>query len=120
ADDARALHGPLVLVAEDADATRLAVVDLHEAGIRDVKQLTGGFDAWKATGYTTEASADVPRDAECIDYLFFVHDRHAGNRAAMRQYLAWETGLLAQLDSDERGSFTVGIPSPAPAGRKHP
>jgi hypothetical protein len=42
--------------------------------------------------------------------LFFVHDRHAGNKAAMRQYLAWETGLLAQLDAQERAEFQVKAP----------
>ena len=49
----------------------------------------------------------MPPDAECIDYLFFVHDRHAGNREAMKQYLAWETGLLAQLDEQDRASFRI-------------
>jgi hypothetical protein len=26
----------------------------------------------------------------------------------MRQYLAWETGLIAQLDAQDRGLFKVG------------
>jgi len=108
AADARATKGTIALVAEDADVARLAASDLRDAGSGDVKQLAGGIGAWKAAGYAIEASADIPPDAECIDYLFFVHDRHAGNRAAMRQYLAWETGLLAQLDEDEKNSFAVG------------
>jgi hypothetical protein len=48
-----------------------------------------------------------PADADCIDFLFFVHDRHEGNAAAARQYLAWETGLLDQLDPQERGMFQL-------------
>jgi hypothetical protein len=40
--------------------------------------------------------------------LFFVHDRHGGNREAMKQYLAWETGLIGQLDAHDRQSFRVG------------
>jgi hypothetical protein len=48
---------------------------------------------------------DVLRDEECIDYLFFVHDRHDGNREAARRYLAWETGLVAQLDDKERAMY---------------
>jgi hypothetical protein len=70
--------------------------------------LEGGIAAWRAAGYPVETSPDAPPDAECIDYLFFVHDRHAGNRAAMRQYLAWETGLLAQLDEQDRRAFRIG------------
>ena len=64
--------------------------------------------AWKRAGCATEASPGTPVDAECIDYLFFVHDRHAGKRDAMRRYLAWETGLIAQLDEQDRNAFRVG------------
>ena len=52
-------------------------------------------------------TADTPSDADCIDFLFFTHDRHDGNAAAARQYLAWELGLLAQLDAQERGVLAV-------------
>ena len=81
---------------------RLAAIDLLEAGVKDVRLLEGGLAAWTAAGYPAEASAESPPDRECIDYLFFVHDRHAGNREAMKQYLAWETGLIAQLDDQDR------------------
>jgi rhodanese-related sulfurtransferase len=98
----------VVLVADEDDVARVAAIDLFEAGVKDVKLLEGGLEAWTAAGYTTEASEDVPPDSECIDYLFFVHDRHAGNHAAMRQYLAWETGLIVQLEKDDRTLFKVG------------
>jgi len=29
----------------------------------------------------------------------------------MRQYLAWETGLIAQLDAQERAAFRLGAPA---------
>ena len=48
----------------------------------------------------------IPGDSDCIDYLFFVHDRHDGNKEAARQYLEWETGLVAQLDEQERNLFS--------------
>jgi 3-mercaptopyruvate sulfurtransferase SseA len=95
-------------VADDENLARLAAIDLREAGATAVKLLDGGFSAWTAAGYATQASPDVPPYRECIDYLFFVHDRHAGNREAMRQYLAWETGLIAQLGEDDRKLFRVG------------
>jgi rhodanese-related sulfurtransferase len=108
AADARKEDHSIVLVAGDTDVARLAAVDLLDAGITDVKLLNGGLAAWAKAGYATEASPEVPPDSECIDYLFFVHDRHAGNREAMKQYLAWETGLMAQLDEQDKASFKVG------------
>jgi len=107
-EDARAAEGAIVLVTADSNIARLAAIDLSEAGINDVKLLEGGLAAWTAAGYATEASPDRPADELCIDYLFFVHDRHAGNREAMKQYLAWETGLIAQLNDEDRKAFHVG------------
>lgn len=106
----RAMHDAgktIVLIAEDAGVARLAAAELLDAGAKDVKLLDGGLAAWTGAGYATVSSPADPPDAECIDHLFFVHDRHAGNREAMRQYLAWETGLIAQLDEQEKASFRV-------------
>jgi 3-mercaptopyruvate sulfurtransferase SseA len=100
-----------VLVTDDADVARLAATELLDVGIKDVQLLDGGLGAWTRAGYATESSPAIPADAECIDYLFFVHDRHAGNREAMKQYLAWETGLVAQLDEEERAAFRVAAPA---------
>jgi len=97
-----------ILVADEVDVARAAAIDLREAGFSDVKILEGGIEAWTQAGYETEASPDVPPDAERIDHLYFVHDRHAGNREAMKQYLAWETGLIGQLDDQDRATFRVG------------
>lgn len=107
---ARHAKSSIVLVAEDADVARLAATELFTAGIHNVKRLDGGIAAWIQAGYVTDASPEVPADSECIDYLFFVHDRHAGNREAMKQYLAWETGLMAQLDEQDKASFRVEAP----------
>ena len=108
--DARAAGKPIVLIADEADVARAAARELHDAGIVDVRLLAGGFAAWQAAGLSVAATAATPANDECIDYLFFVHDRHAGNPAAMRQYLAWETGLLAQLDADDRRTFRIPEP----------
>lgn len=111
-EDARNARDAIVLATANPDVARLAAIDLFDAGITDVKLLDGGMAVWTRAGYPTESSPDRPPDAECIDYLFFVHDRHAGNRGAMQQYLAWETGLLAQLDEEERASFRIPASSP--------
>lgn len=97
-----------VLTAADRRIAELAAIDLAEAGHRDVAWLTGAQPDWRAAGLTIAATPDDPPDADCIDYLFFVHDRHAGNLEACRQYLAWETGLLDQMDDQEKGAFSFG------------
>lgn len=106
--DAAASTGDIVLLAEHQVVACLAAIDLAEAGVTNLKVLDGGLTAWREAGYPAMSSPDSPLDNECIDHLFFVHDRHAGNREAMRQYLAWETGLIAQLDPEDRKLFRVG------------
>jgi hypothetical protein len=98
-----------VLVAEEPELAALAVLDLGEAGIRNVRLLAGNGNstAWRDRGLPIVGTPGRPSDADCIDFLFFAHDRHEGNAAAARQYLAWETGLPDQLDAQERGAFRV-------------
>ena len=101
---AQALQGekrPVVLVADEAAVAQWAALELSG----EVLLLDGGLAAWKQAGLPLQASEDVPSKPQCIDYLFFVHDRHDGNKEAARQYLAWETGLVAQLDAQELAAF---------------
>jgi len=67
---------------------------------------------WAAAGFTLAESPDDPADADAIDYLFFTHDRHSGNREAARAYLGWETGLIDQLDDQERGALRPELSRP--------
>jgi 3-mercaptopyruvate sulfurtransferase SseA len=97
----------VVLISDDPDAAALAALDLAETGCRDIRLLAGGLDAWRDAGLPVEASPDNPPDAECIDFLFFTARRHDNDAEAARQYLTWETGLLAQLDAQERGVFRI-------------
>jgi len=98
----------IVLVADEPPVAALAARDLAEAGHKDIRLLAGGQGAWCAAGLPVAATPELPADADCIDCLFFTHGRYDGNQEAARQYLAWETGLLAQLDPQERGVFRVG------------
>ena len=100
-----------MLVADEPAVAALAALDLAEAGAKDIRLLAGGYEAWRDAGLPVEASPDRPADADCIDFLFFTHGRHDGNAEAARQYLAWETGLLAQLDDQERGVFRLATRS---------
>jgi rhodanese-related sulfurtransferase len=104
------VRGRVVLIADDADVARVVAHDLARAGITQSVMLAGGLRAWHASGLPTEATPDVPPDSDCIDYLFFVHDRHVGNKEAARQYLAWETNLVNIIDHCELSSFRPGTP----------
>ncbi|POR48583.1 rhodanese-like domain-containing protein [Bosea psychrotolerans] len=102
-----AVAGRRLLLAGEANITALAAVDLIEAGAVSVHRIAGDAQAWRNAGLALETSPGAPVDAEAIDFLFFVHDRHDGNLDAARRYLAWEMGLLAQLDDAERGEYRL-------------
>ncbi len=91
----------------DAGAVVCLLPDLKMRGFHRVKWLPLALDVWRSQGIDLVSTPESPADAECIDYLFFVHDRHDGNLEASRRYLAWETGLLAQLDAEERATFAI-------------
>ena len=98
---------PVVLTAADRRLAGLAAIDLGEAGHREISFLSGDEADWHAAGLRLTATPGDPPDADCIDYLFFTHDRHAGNLDACRAYLAWETGLIAEMDEQEKGVFRM-------------
>jgi 3-mercaptopyruvate sulfurtransferase SseA len=97
----------VLIVDDELDVAALAAMDLAEAGVHDVRLLAGGHEAAGAAGLPVVSTPDKPGDADCIDFLFFTHGRHEGNADAARQYLAWEVALVAQLDAQERASFSV-------------
>jgi len=98
----------IVLVADEAAlAAWAAASELAGISPAPLLLLSGGMAAWSAAGLPVEATPALPADADCIDYLFFVHDRHDGNKEAARRYLTWETGLVAQLDAQERAAFRL-------------
>jgi hypothetical protein len=86
-------------------------MDLAELGARSVIEIAGGFDAWTGAGLPIEATPNCPANPDAIDYLWFVHDRHDGNLEASRQYLAWEQGLMGELDPEERAEFRIERPA---------
>jgi len=105
---AQGLGEPVVLLGESRARLVLLAADLERAGHRDIRLCAGDEAALDACGLPMERHDEMP-DAACIDYLFFVHDRHDGNKAAARKYLEWETNLVSQLDEQERNTFSIGI-----------
>ena len=101
--------GPVVLIAEDDGVAALAARDLREAGVAELRWLSGSTGDWAAAGLEMVATPGEPSDAECIDFPFFTHGRNQGDAEAARQYLAWEIGLVDRLDDQERGVFRIGV-----------
>jgi rhodanese-related sulfurtransferase len=98
---------PVYLVGDEAAVTALVARDLGALGIAEVAAVAGGQAALAGAGAAVEAGPDRPSHEDAIDYLFFVHDRHDGNLESSRRYLAWEQGLIAQLDPAERAAFVL-------------
>lgn len=96
---------PLVFLADGPEVARLAALELPDAQRYQVRLLEGGLQAWQNAGLALVENAAALPDEQCIDFLFFTHDRHSGNKNAARQYLAWETGLLAQMTAQEVASL---------------
>jgi rhodanese-related sulfurtransferase len=97
----------VVLVADALETAQLAAIDLAARGLAAPLVHRADPQAWAAAGLAVEATPQQPPDGACIDFLFFTHDRHSGNKDAARQYLAWEINLLSQLDPDERATFRI-------------
>lgn len=98
----------VALIADTAALAALAALDVREAGVAQVAWIgEAGLSALAAAGFPFNDNGTLPADADRIDYLFFVHDRHEGNRQAAEQYLAWETALIGQCQHDELRAFRL-------------
>jgi rhodanese-related sulfurtransferase len=95
----------IILTSKDGVTAKLALLDVQSAIDAPVAVLEGGTDAWIAAGRKTESSPDTPPDSEAIDYLFWAHDRHKGNKVAMNTYLDWERDLPNQIAEDGDAKF---------------
>lgn len=87
------------IICNDPAMAALAAIDIREAGVGDVVAVDDAPES--------ETSAGDPSDAASIDFVFFAHARHDGDRAAAEQYLRWETNLLNQLTHSERELFPL-------------
>jgi rhodanese-related sulfurtransferase len=97
----------IVVFAEDEAVGALAAADLAEITGRAVALMDGGIAVWRAAGRPFAASPDDPPDQDRIDTIFWNHDRHAGNRDAMRAYLRWETELPGEIARDGLAGFRL-------------
>jgi hypothetical protein len=106
AKTAGCLDKPIVLLGTDHAALSLLAQDLEHDGAKEIQICVVDAAYLASSGLPVEEGGFPLSDDVRIDYLFFVHDRHDGNKDAARQYLAWETGLVAQIDQQERDTFS--------------
>lgn len=98
---------PVLLLGTGDDITALLATDMVNAGYQNIQQTIFDPSVFEVAGLSLEKQSNNPPDAECIDFLFFVHDRHHGNKEAARKYLEWETNLVLQIDEEERDTFRL-------------
>lgn len=95
----------LVLTSTGGRVARLAAAELQTPRFAEVRVLAGGTDAWRDAGLPLatgrEAMADTPDDCWRRPY-----DPYA-RPGARERYLAWEVGLLQQIEREGDVGFRV-------------
>jgi rhodanese-related sulfurtransferase len=99
----------IVLTSEDGVLARLAAPELRALTGASVKVLDGGTGAWRAAGLPLADGLENLAD-ECDDVYWRPYDRDQGAELAMSDYLAWEHGLIAQVERDGTARFRVSAP----------
>jgi rhodanese-related sulfurtransferase len=92
------LHGTLVLTSEDGALAKLAVAEAARSVDCPVRFLQGGNAAWQSAGNALTAEAQMADDI--VDQWRKPYERGGDTRAAMAEYLAWETDLLPRIERD--------------------
>lgn len=97
----------VVLTSPDGTLAALALDSLRALVTVPVQVLDGGTEAWRAAGRATEAGPG--QMASERDDVYLLPYDHPPDRieAAMRDYLDWETSLLAQIERDATARFSV-------------
>ena len=99
------IKGTVLIISNDPALTYGALLELNGLHLNLlVYELEGSVFPKELK---TISSENILSNQDCIDFLFFVHDRHDGNKDSARRYLEWETGLIAQLDQDEMNLFSI-------------
>lgn len=98
--------GRAIVMGDDDNVARLVALSLRQLHPSlDIVVLPGGLSGWQHTGLPLAATPDTPPDAERIDYLFWLHDRHAGNAEASAAYLQWELDLPALVGNAHEAGY---------------
>ncbi|CAM3623153.1 Rhodanese domain-containing protein [Bordetella sputigena] len=88
----------IIVTSDDGSLACYAAQDLRAVGAAEVYVLRGGTAAWKQAGLTLEQGfAHMADDNDDVWYGPYDFDDLAG---AMKAYLSWEVGLVAQLEKE--------------------
>lgn len=107
-----ATTGRAVILADDDTVARLLAHTLltrigQTAASAELAVVEGGFAAWQSAGLAVD---NTPRELDNharVDYLFWLHDRHAGNLEASAAYLQWEADLPTQIGPASEAGFRL-------------
>jgi rhodanese-related sulfurtransferase len=99
------VHGTVVLTSEDGMLARLAVAEATGLLGRPAHYLDGGNAAWQAAG--NAFSSEILMADETIDQWRKPYERSGDAKAAMAEYLAWETDLLPRIARDGTLKFST-------------
>lgn len=102
--------GRVIVLAPDDALAHLLALEFRE--LAEVHVLQGGLASWRQAGLPVASSPGVPADAQRIDFLAWLHDRHEGNAQASAAYLQWEADLPAAIGDAREAGFRFG-----PAGQ---
>lgn len=98
------LAGTLVLTSEDGLVASFAVSEAAALCDVPVRFLEGGNAAWQAAG--KPFSAETKLADEPVDQWRKPYERAGDTKAAMAEYLAWETDLLPRIERDGTLKFS--------------
>lgn len=90
----------IVLTSSDGVLAELALRDVKAITDQPVFALSGGTDAWVASGFPVERGM-VRTACDVEDIRLRAREQAVDKEAAMRDYLAWEIGLYEQLKEDD-------------------
>jgi thiosulfate/3-mercaptopyruvate sulfurtransferase len=108
----------VVLHGKDTTAAARAACVLMYAGVRDVRLLDGGFDAWTAAGYDGETDTHTPVPAEAFGRRIPGHPEYITDTEEVKALLADGEALLVSVRSwAEYIGETSGYSHIKPRGR---
>lgn len=98
----------IVLYSMHETRARLIAFDLQAMSDKPIAILSGGRERWIQEDRPMEKTPDgTLTEADRIDFLFWVHDRHLGNDQSALDYLAWEEQLPAQIEADGDATYNI-------------
>ncbi|WPB56545.1 rhodanese-like domain-containing protein [Xylophilus sp. GOD-11R] len=91
----------VLLTSPDGVLARIVAAELAQRSGRDVRALVGGTEAWFAAGLPTASGADGVLTGD-DDHWFspYQHADLSQRDTGFREYLAWELGLVEQLERE--------------------